>query len=113
MVDLLLRKIAKTLAHLATRARGLAIEHVKQLSREELGKLLQHVHRMTRRMTLSSHQHVWRRIQVPKFLWREVVEKKGSVKMIVSKAQGAKKVSWPLIQPSTTFFQFQQLFSIS
>jgi hypothetical protein len=39
-------------------------------------------------------------------------KRKGSVKMTVSKEQGAKKVSWPLIQPSTTFFQFQQLFSI-
>jgi hypothetical protein len=32
---------------------------------------------------------------------------KGSVKMTVSKAHGAKKVSSPLIQPSATFVQFQ------
>jgi hypothetical protein len=99
--------------HLVTRARGLRGEHIKLLSREALGKLLQHVHRMTVWMTLSSHQHVRRRIQVSKFLRREVVWKNGSVKLTVSKAQGAKKVSWPLIQASTTFFQFQQLFSIS
>jgi hypothetical protein len=87
------RKIAKTPTHLATMTKGLEGEHVKLLSREVLGKLLQHIHRMTVWMTLSSHQHVQRRIQVPKFLRREVVGKKGSVKMTVSKAQGAKKVS--------------------
>jgi hypothetical protein len=52
LVDLLPQKIAKTLVHLATRARGLEGEHVKLLSREVLGKLLQHVHRMTIWMTL-------------------------------------------------------------
>jgi hypothetical protein len=36
LVDLLPRKIAKTLAHLAIRARGLGGEHVKLLSREVL-----------------------------------------------------------------------------
>jgi hypothetical protein len=94
LVDLLPRKIAKTLMHLATTARGLRGEHVKLLSREVLGKFLQHIHRMIVWMTFSSHQHVRRRIQVPKFLRREVVgKKKDSVKMAVLKAQGAKKVS--------------------
>jgi hypothetical protein len=71
-----LRKIAKTLAHLATRARGLGGEDVKLLSREVLGKLMQHVHRMIVWMTLSTYQHVWRSIQVPKFQRREVVKKR-------------------------------------
>jgi hypothetical protein len=31
-------------------------------------------------------------------------KKEGIVNMAISKAQGAKKVSWPLIQPSSTFF---------
>jgi hypothetical protein len=92
LVDPLPWRIAKTPAHLATRARGLGGKHVKLLSREVLGKLLQHVHRMIVWMTLSSHQHVQRRIQVPKFLRREVV-KKGSMKMTVLKARGVKKVS--------------------
>jgi hypothetical protein len=85
LVDLLPQKIAKTPVHLVTMARGLGGEHVKLLSREVLGKLLLHIHRMTIWMTLSSHQHVRRRIQVPKFLRREVVRKKGSVKMTVLK----------------------------
>jgi hypothetical protein len=93
LVDLLPWKISKTLAHLVIRARGLRGKHVELLSREVLGKLLQHVHRMIVWMTLSSHQHMQRRIQVPKFLRREVVGKKGSVKMTVSKVQGEKKVS--------------------
>jgi hypothetical protein len=75
LVDLLARKIAKTLAHLVTRARGLGGEQAKLLSREVLGKLLQHVHMMIVWMTLSSHQHTRRRIQVPKFLRREVAGK--------------------------------------
>jgi hypothetical protein len=40
MVDLLPRKIAKTLMHLTTTTRGLGGEHVKLLSREVLEKLL-------------------------------------------------------------------------
>jgi hypothetical protein len=98
LVDLLPRKIVKTLACLVTRARPLGGEVIKLLSREVREKLLQHIHMMTVWMTFSSHHNRWRRIQVPKFLRREVLGKKVSAMMAIYKAQGAKEVSWPLQQ---------------
>jgi hypothetical protein len=103
LVDLLSQKIEKILVHLATR--GLRGEHVKLLSREVLWNMLQHVHRMIAWMTFVKPWTRAKKITISEASkkgggWR----KEGVVKMAISKAQGAKKVSWPLIQPLTTFF---------
>jgi hypothetical protein len=86
LVHLFPQKTVKTLALLPTRARALRGELVVVLSREVLAKLLRHFHRMTVLMTLSSHHLMRRNIQLPKLLRRVVAKKKGSMKMIVSKA---------------------------
>jgi hypothetical protein len=77
-MELLPRKIMKTLAHLLTRARVLGGILINLLSREVLRKmlLLQPIHRMTIWMTLSSHDHMRRNIQVPKLLRRVEAEKR-------------------------------------
>jgi hypothetical protein len=76
LVHLLPRKIVNTLALLPTRARVLRGQLINMLSREVLAKLLQHLHRMTILMTLSTHHLMRRNIQLPKLLRRVVAEKR-------------------------------------